>query len=328
MPHANATAFWVLAPGQGAVCEEALAMPGAGEVAVRTLYSGVSRGTESLVFGGLVPESEWQRMRAPFQEGDFPGPVKYGYISTGVVEAGEPSLMGREVFCLYPHQDRYVVPADAVVPLPEGLPASRAVLAANMETAINGVWDAAPGVGDRITVVGAGVTGSLIAWLCAAIPGTRTCLVDVSPGRAELAGALGIDFCLPDQAPADNDLVVHASGNPAGLRQALTLAGNEARVVEMSWFGSQAVTLPLGEAFHSRRLTLQASQVGHMPADHATRWDSRRRLALALDLLRDPCLDALITGESAFHELPAVMSRLAEGGGDVLCHRIRYSSFS
>lgn len=328
MPHTNATAFWVLAPGQGGLREETLATPGAGDVAVRTLYSGISRGTESLVFRGRVPESEWQRMRAPFQEGDFPGPVKYGYVSVGVVEAGEPSLQGQEVFCLYPHQNRYVVPADAVVPLPDGLPASRAVLAANMETAINAVWDAVPGVGDRITVVGAGVVGTLVAWLCAAIPGTRTCLVDVSPGRAEIAKALGIDFCLAEQAPTDNDLVVHASGHPAGLRQSLTLAGNEARIVEMSWFGSQEVTLPLGEAFHSRRLTLQASQVGHMPADHATRWDFRRRLALALDLLRDPCLDALITGESDFQALPAVMPWLAEGGGDVLCHRIRYSSFS
>lgn len=303
-------------------------MPDPGEVAVRTLYSGISRGTESLVFEGRVPESEWQRMRAPFQEGDFPGPVKYGYVSVGVVEAGETSLLGREVFCLYPHQDRYVVPTDAVMPLPEGLPAARAVLGANMETAINGVWDAAPGVGDRITVVGAGVVGTLVAWLCAAIPGAQVQLVDVVTGRSTLAEALGLDFALPDAAQRENDRVIHASGQAGGLRLALVLAGDEARVVEMSWFGSGEVTLPLGEAFHSRRLTLQASQVGHMPTDRTPRWNLRRRLALALDLLRDPRLDALISGESDFHELPALMPRLVAGGGDVLCHRLRYPPLS
>lgn len=328
MSHPSATAFWTLAPGHGALREAPLPPPDHGEVAIRTLFSGISRGTESLVFEGRVPQSEWQRMRAPFQEGDFAGPVKYGYVSVGVVEAGEPSLLGREVFCLFPHQDRYVVPIEAVTPLPTGLPAARAVLAANMETAINGVWDAAPGVGDRITVIGAGVVGTLVAWLCAAIPGTRVCLVDVSPGRAELADALGIDFCLAEQAPADNDLVVHASGNPDGLRLSLTLAGDEARVVEMSWYGDRDVSLPLGEAFHSRRLRLVGSQVGRLPVERTPRWDHRRRLALALDLLREPCLDVLISGESDFQELPALMPRLAAASGDVLCHRIRYPTLS
>lgn len=322
----TATAFWTQAPGLGALHQEPLPALGEGEVRVHTLFSAVSRGTEALVFQGHVPESEWQRMRAPFQAGNFPGPVKYGYVNVGVVEAGPEALLGREVFCLFPHQDRYVVPATAVTPLPSGLPAARAVLAANMETAVNGCWDAEPHVGDRIAVVGAGVVGALVAWLCAAIPGTRVRLVDVSPRRAELARALGVDFCLADQAPADNDLVIHASGNPEGLRHALTLAGDEARVVEMSWYGDRDVSLPLGEAFHSRRLRLVGSQVGRLPADQTPRWDYRRRLALALDLLRDPRLDALISGESDFRELPDLMPRLTAAAGEVLCHRLRYST--
>ncbi len=326
MSNHTATAFWTLATGMGALKPEPLAEPTSEEVRVKTLYSGISRGTEALVFQGRVPQSEWQRMRAPFQAGDFPAPVKYGYVSVGVVEAGAPALRGREVFCLYPHQDRYVVPVEAVTPLPEGLPAARAVLAANMETAINGVWDAAPGVGDRITVIGAGVVGSLVAWLCAAIPGTCVQLVDVATGRAGLAASLGLDFTTPD---ADNlrderDIVIHASGNAEGLRLALALAGTEARVIEMSWFGTSDVRLPLGEAFHSRRLTLRASQVGHLPAERAPRWDYRRRLALALELLRDPRLDVLISGESRFADLPDLMPQLAEGAGEVLCHRLRY----
>ena len=324
MSQYTANAFWTLAPGVGELRRAPLPAPGEGEVRVRTLFSGVSRGTEALVFRGRVPRSEWSRMRCPFQAGDFPGPVKYGYVSVGVVEEGPAALQGQEVFCLYPHQDRYVVPAAAVTPLPTGLPAGRAVLAANMETALNGCWDAAPRLGDRIAVIGAGVVGALTAWLCAAIPGTRVRLVDVSPARAELARALGVDFHLADEAPADNDLVIHASGNPEGLRQALFLAGDEARVVEMSWYGDREVTLPLGEAFHSRRLKLISSQVGRLPGERAPRWDYARRLTLALELLRDARLDALISGESDFAELPAVMPRLAAGAGEVLCHRLRY----
>lgn len=324
MRESTATAYWVLSPGHGTLREEPLPPPGSGEVRVRALYGGISRGTEALVFQGQVPVSEYARMRAPFQVGDFPGPVKYGYVSVGRVEAGDADLVDRQVFCLHPHQDRYVVPRDAVVPLPEGLPAPRAVLAANMETALNGCWDAAPRLGDRIAVIGAGVVGVLVAWLCAAIPGTRVQLVDVAPQRADLAEGLDLDFRLPERAEADNDLVIHASGNPEGLRLALRLAGLEARVVEMSWFGSLEATLPLGEAFHSRRLKLISSQVGRLPSERTPRWDHRRRLTLALGLLRDPRLDALISGESDFHALPALMPRLAAGGGEVLCHRLRY----
>lgn len=328
MPENPAQAFWTLAPGHGALREEALPATGANEVRVRTLFSAISRGTESLVFRGLVPESEFERMRAPFQAGRFPAPVKYGYASVGVVEHGsgevaEP-LLGRPVFCLYPHQTRYVVPAGAVVPLPEGLPPARAVLAANMETAVNAAWDTAPAVGDRIAVIGAGVVGAMAAWLCARIPATRVELVDIDPGRAALAAALGLSLRTPETASAECDRVIHASGNPAGLRTALRLAGREATVIELSWYGEQDVALPLGEAFHSRRLTIRSSQVGSIPPERAPRWNHRRRMEVALSLLVDPCFDALISGESAFAELPELMPRLASDPAGTLCHRIRY----
>ena len=301
-------AFWVIAPGRGEIRREALRDPGPGEVLVRALYSAVSRGTESLVWRAEVPESEFQRMRAPFQEGEFPFPVKYGYASVGVVESGDPALVGRTVFCLYPHQTRYVVPAGAVTPLPEGLPAARAVLAANVETALNAVWDAAPGPGDRITVIGAGVVGALVAFLCARIPGTDVELLDVDPARGALAALLGCRFRPPEQASGERDLLIHASGHPAGLRTALRLAGAEATVVELSWYGTRAVELPLGGAFHSRRLTLKSSQVGRLPPGRVPRWDSRRRLQTALELLRDARLDALLNDEGPFHQLPSTCS--------------------
>ncbi len=297
-----------------------------GEVLVRALYSGISRGTEALVFRGEVPESQHGAMRAPFQEGSFPGPVKYGYSSVGEVLEGPAELEGRAVFCLFPHQDLYRVPAEAVSILPEGLPPGRAVLAANMETALNATWDAAPGPGDRIVVVGAGVVGLLVAYLCRRLPAADVIVHDIDPRRAVTAAALGLTFTEAPPAGADADLVVHASGQEAGLRTALGAAGVEATVLELSWYGSRSVTLPLGEAFHARRLTLRSSQVGRIPPNRAPRWDHGRRLRTALELLLDARLDALISDESPFEGLPETLARLSRDPSGALCHRIRYSS--
>jgi len=321
-------ACWLAAPGRAEIRAASLPPPDAGTVLVRTLHSGISRGTEMLVFAGQVPAGEQARMRAPFQEGDFPAPVKYGYASVGVVEEGDDSLRGRPVFCLYPHQTHYRVPADAVHVLPEGLPPARAVLAANMETAVNALWDAAPRVGDRIAVVGAGVVGLLVAWLAARLPGCQVQVVDVNPARASVAQHLGVPFALPGDATPAADLVIHASGNPQGLATALRLAAFEATVLELSWYGTRDVALPLGEAFHSQRLQLRSSQVGHIATAQRARWSHRRRMALALQLLCDPALDVLVTGGAGFDELPAVLARLAhaaDGAPEVLCQRIDYS---
>jgi threonine dehydrogenase-like Zn-dependent dehydrogenase len=318
----DALAFWVTAPGRGEIRAQRLPAPGQGEAVVRALYSGVSRGTESLVFAGRVPASEYGRMRAPFQEGDFPGPVKYGYSSVGLVERGPADLAGRTIFCLFPHQTRYVVPATALHVVPDGVPPARAVLAANLETALNGLWDAGLRPGDRVAVIGAGVVGCLVAWLAAAVPGCEVELIDVAPGRAAIAAALGLSFAEPGQATPEADCVIHASGTSAGLATALRLAGTEATIVEMSWFGDGEVALPLGGAFHARRLTLRASQVGSLPAAQRPRWTHRRRLALALSLLTDGRLDALVSAESAFADLPATLPALA--AGVALCQRIRY----
>jgi threonine dehydrogenase-like Zn-dependent dehydrogenase len=328
---ASTRACWVTAPGQAEVRSEPLPPLAPGEVRVRSLYSAVSRGTETLVMRGEVPPSEAERMRAPFQVGEFAMPLKYGYVNVGVVEQGPETLRGRTVFCLHPHQTVYQVPADAVVPLPPGVPPARAVLAANLETAVNALWDAAPRIGDRISVVGGGALGLLVAWLAARIPGCRVELVDTVAARAEVAQALGADFALPQQARPDADLVIHASGQPAGLVTALGLAGFEATVLELSWYGQRQVSLPLGEAFHARRLTLKSSQVGQVAAAQRSRWSHRRRLALALTLLADPVLDHLITHSAPFEQLPGVLAWLAGCNppgtaptDGVLCHLIDY----
>jgi threonine dehydrogenase-like Zn-dependent dehydrogenase len=293
-------------------------------VLVRTVRSAVSRGTETLVHDGRVPVSQYDVMRAPFQEGRLPGPVKYGYLNVGLVEQGPDELAGRTVFCLYPHQTAYVVPADAVTVVPDEVPATRAVLAGTVETAVNALWDAAPLVGDRVAVVGAGMVGCCVARVLARFPGVEVTLVDVDTGRADVAAALGAGFAEPAGAEGGRDLVVHTSATAAGLQLSLDLLAPEGTVVELSWYGDRETTVALGGAFHSGRLAIRASQVGTVAPARRGRRSPADRLALALDLLRDPAFDVLLTGESRFADLPEVMARLAAGRLPGLCHTVTY----
>jgi len=320
----EARAFWIREPGRGEIRPVRLPEPGPGEVLVRTLCSGVSRGTEALVFRGGVPKTQYDAMRAPFQEGDFPGPVKYGYLNVGVVERGPDELCGRTVFCLFPHQTAYVVPADAVTVVPDEVPPEPAVLAGTVETAVNALWDAAPLVGDRITVVGAGMVGCCVARLVGGMPGAQVTLVDVDETRADTATALGVDFALPEDAVGGQDLVMHASATSTGLQLSLDLLAADGTVFDLSWYGDRPVQLSLGGAFHSGRLGIRASQVGVVAAARRGRRTTAERRALALDLLRDPAFDALLTGASRFDELPEVMARLAAGRLPALCHTLTY----
>ena len=313
-----ARAFWVTAPGHGEIRDEILPAPASGQLLVRTLASGVSRGTESLVFAGRVPNSQHEAMRAPLMAGDFPYPVKYGYSAVGRIADGT------RVFVLHPHQDVFLAPAPMCIAMPDAVPTPRAVLAANMETALNVIWDGAPLAGERILVIGAGVVGLLSASLLARIPAARVTVVDTNPARAPLARRLGCGFALPELAPPDQELVVHASASEAGLRLALACAAFEARIVEASWFGDRAPSLPLGEAFHGRRLRLIGSQVGAVAPAMRGRRSHAERLALALELLADPAYDALLDGPTRFEDVPRMMPRILEPGG--LCHVITYGT--
>ena len=273
---------------------------------------------------GRVPPSEYERMRAPAMAGSFPFPVKYGYSAVGRVDSGPPEFAGKTVFALHPHQCAFNLAADAAVLLPDGVTPRRAVLAANMETALNAVWDAAAGPADRIAVVGAGVVGALVAYLCGRLAGAEVTLIDIDPSRADVATALGIGFASPAKAPRDCDVVFHTSGNAQALAMCLDLAGNEATIVEMSWYGTGTVGLALGGAFHSRRLKLVSSQVGQVAPSHRPRWTHRRRLAAALALLTDPRLDALLAPAVAFDDLPKELPRILKPGSGVLCQIVNY----
>ena len=319
----TARALWVTGPCLSELRSEELAEPGPDEVLVRTRFSAVSRGTERLVLRGGVPADQRERMRAPYQVGDFPWPVKYGYLSVGTVEQGPGDLVGRDVFCLHPHQTEYVVPAREVTPVPDGVPARRAVLAGAVETVVNALWDVPPLLGDRVCVVGAGMVGGAAARLLAGVPGVEVTLVDVDPDRAATAEALGVGFALPPDAPAEQDLVLHASATPEGLELALGLLATGGVVTELSWYGDRVVPLALGGDFHSRRLTLRSTQVGTVSPSARPRWDHAARRALALALLRDPAYDALLTGTTAFEDLPGLMAQVARGDPGI-CHTIAY----
>jgi threonine dehydrogenase-like Zn-dependent dehydrogenase len=306
-----ARALWIEAAGRAAIRRQPLPELGADGVEVQASFSGLSRGTESLVFRGQVPPESFASMRCPHQEGELSFPVKYGYCSVGRVVAGA-ELVGRRVFCLYPHQDRYVVSARDVVPLPDAVPDRRAVLAANMETAINGVWDAAPALGARVAVIGAGAVGLLAASLLARIPGIELQVVDIAPEKDAVCRALGLEPVRPGQAARECDLVLHASGAPAGLALGLELAGFEATIVELSWYGTKPVSLPLGGRFHDKRLRIQSSQVGNVATVQRARWSYRRRMELALRLLADPVYDALLGEPVLFDELPGALPALLD----------------
>jgi threonine dehydrogenase-like Zn-dependent dehydrogenase len=321
----TAHAYWLRSPGHGEIRPVCLPEPGGDDVLVRTVRSGVSRGTELQVFRGGVPPEQYATMRAPFQEGDFPGPVKYGYLNVGAVEQGPRALRGRTVFCLYPHQTAYVVPAAAVTVVPEGVPPGRAVLAGTVETAVNAMWDAAPLLGDRVAVVGAGMLGCCVARLLSRYPGVDVTLVDVDPGRGSVADALGVAFALPPGAADGRDLVFHTSATSEGLQRSLDLLAPEGTVIDLSWYGDREVQVSLGGAFHVGRLGIRSSQVGVVSAARRGTRTTADRLALALELLDDPAFDALITGESPFADLPDVMARLAAGSLPALCHTITYA---
>ncbi len=319
-----ARALWYTRPGTVEQRTAPLRPPQPDEARVRTLFSGISRGTERLILNGQVPQSEWQRMRAPLQEGAFPFPVKYGYCATGIVEDGPEALAGRTVFCLNPHQDMFIAPVDMLVPIPDDVPARRATLAANMETALNAHWDAGTAPGDRIVVIGAGVIGLLVASIATRLPGANVTVLDVAEERREIVEGLGATFALPDAAPpSDADIVFHTSASAAGLTTAIGCAGMEATLIELSWYGEKEVTVGLGGAFHSRRLKLISSQVGQVAASHRPRWTYRRRMEAALRLLADqPVLDRLVAGEIAFADavtrLPQVLADDAAGLAPVI----------
>jgi threonine dehydrogenase-like Zn-dependent dehydrogenase len=266
-------------------------------------------------------------MRGPAQEGDFPFPVKYGYCAVGVVEDGPPGLVGSHVFALHPHQTWFRADPASLLPLPPGLPPARATLIANMETALNAIWDARLGPGDRVAVIGAGAVGCLVARLAARHPGVQVYLTDTIAARAQIASELAVTFVAAgrDQPPRGLDLAFECSATAGGMAAGLAMLGDEGTLISLGWHGTGDTPLPLGGAFHSKRLRILSSQVGRIPPARAPRWDYRRRLTAAAALLaEDPTIDALIDDAGAFADLPGALDRLLGPDAPGIASVIRY----
>jgi threonine dehydrogenase-like Zn-dependent dehydrogenase len=312
-------ALWTSGPGQAQLRPAEPGPPAPGEIQVRALVSGISRGTESLVFHGHVPPAEWARMRCPFQEGEFSYPVKYGYAMVGEAVTGPQA--GQKLFALYPHQSRFNLPAGAAVPVPDAIPSERAVLAPQMETALNANWDADLQPGERVAVVGAGVIGLLTAYVAART--AQVTIIDTNPDRRAVAEHLGLTFATPEDAPTGCRTVFHTSASAAGLNLSLSLCAFEGQVIELSWYGDKSPAVDLGGAFHSQRLTIKASQVGAVSPSRRAEYDYKKRLTEALSLCDDPRLDALVKAETPFADLPSRMAAILADPA-TLCHLIRY----
>ncbi len=316
-PVTTATALWSSGQHTAALQSDPLASPEPGQVLVMALHSAISRGTESLVYAGGVPESVGDSMRAPFQQGNFAGPVKYGYLSVGVVTAvgddHDRHLLARRVFCLYPHQDRYVVPREALTLVPDGVPSARAALAGVLEVAINVIWDTAPAFGDRIAVIGCGLVGASVAMVLSQFPLQRFTLVDPAPRSESLAQSLGASWATPGNLIGEFDIVIHCSGTQEGLALGLSALAYEGEIIEASWFGQNSPDVPLGHDFHAKRLSIRCSQVSSVAAGNRARRTRADRMALAMEQLHRPIYDDLITGRSPFDQLPHTLAEVSAG---------------
>ena len=325
----TARAIWFESPGIAAVREEELREPGAGEVRVQAICSGLSAGTERLVLSGTVPAEARAIMALPQMRGGFDLPISYGYALVGRIDAVGPGApahrLGERVLLLHPHHDRVIAPIEAIRPLPEGPPSERLVLLPSLETAINVIWDAGVALGDRVLVTGLGVVGLLIVHLAARAGADEIVAVDPDPDRRamalepselEHAARLGATATLAEPDPAvvaECDVSIEASGSTRALAAIVEHAGLEASVIVASWYGSTIAALPLGGCFHPHRVTLRSSQVGRIDPRRSARWSYARRWALAGELACDADLDRLIAPSVPLSQAPAVYAELAAG---------------
>ena len=319
-------AYWVEAAGKGALRPTALPAPGPSDVVVCAEFSGISVGTERLVGNGLVPATSASTMACPGMVGSFALPICYGYSLVGTVDGG--ALAGRRVFTMHPHQQRAVVASERVVALPESLPAPRATLLPNLETAWNAVHDAELRDGDRerVVVIGGGAIGLLLAFVLSRVANATVVLADIDASRRRFASALPWigDVVAPDGVePGRFAVAFHTSATSDGLQLAIDAVGFEGRVIELSWYGSKPVTVRLGESFHHQRKRITASQVATIAASHRAAGRAARTAAV-LDLLADPALDRLLAAPIPFERLPEAFARIYRGETIEPCPVVAY----
>jgi len=318
----NTTALWHLSEQESAIRSQSLPELKADKCRIESLFSLVSSGTESLVANGEVPTDLHDSMQVPYMEGDFSFPVKYGYSLVGKVVEGSHNLVGQQVHLLHPHQQHCVVNEADITIIPAGIPPQRAVLASNVETALNAIWDSRLSAGDRVLIIGMGLIGSLVARLASQFPATQVSVADTDPARLALAREQGFSQYEPSDAPFD--VAFHSSGSSAGLQTAIDAVGYEGKVIELSWYGTRSAEVKLGGSFHQQRKQIISSQVSQLPSHQQSRWDYRRRKQTVLNLLQDDGWDDFLTATVDFPEAPALFDKLRQGDRSQLSWTIRY----
>lgn len=302
-----------------------LATPASNQIEIASLYSLIATGTERLVAKGLVPQELYDHMAVPYMEGEFSFPIKYGYSLVGRVVTENHPLSGRIVHLLHPHQDRCIVSDHDVFAVPEGVPAKRATLASNLESALNGIWDAEVSIGDRVFISGFGMIGSLLARLLSMMPSVEVVVMDIDPIKRKLAENMGFTV-VKDTEDSDFDVAFNTSASGAGLQACINAVGYEGKIVEMSWYGVKAATLQLGGSFHSMRKRIISSQVSNLPANRRNRWDYLRRREVVFELLRNDAFDVHIGETVSFENLPDLFDDIRRKSPAVLTWAVSYAA--
>lgn len=318
------TALWHLSETHSEIRQIPSVLFLEGYCEIKALYSLISTGTERLVASGKVPEELHASMQVPYMEGSFSLPVKYGYSLVGEVVDGPENLKRKIVHLLHPHQDYCVVLAEDVFVIPREIPSQRAILASNLETALNALWDSGVSAGDKVMVAGFGIIGSLVVRLLTLMPAVQVMVIDTDPNRKKLAETMGFSTAHAEELDADFDLAFHCSGHETGLQTCIDKAGPEGKVIEMSWYGNKPVTLNLGGTFHSQRKSIISSQVSSLPASKQARWNFYRRKQVVFELLKNPAFDQHIAATIAFQELPALFEKIRKGQTDALSYGVSY----
>lgn len=312
MKKLSAESFWIRKKNNSFIKKHSISIPQNNEVLVKTIYSGISYGTEKIVYSGNVPKSQRSLMRCPYQEGEFGSNVKYGYMNVGKVMNGPSKLVNRYVYTLYPHQTQYVLPLEELTFIPKLIPIKRCLLTANMETAINAMWDTLPTCGDKILIIGAGIVGFLMAYILMTIIGIEILLIDTDKEKSKIAKIFGIKFSCSIPKSYNANIIYECSGNPSVIDILSSHVNDETVICIMSWYGNSVSNINFGNEFFSKRTKILFSQVAKVSHNRDKYWNNKKRKDLAISLLNDDKLDNLIEKDMiSFHDLPEFFSNTA-----------------
>jgi len=316
--------LWHLSDSQSVIKENTAQNPSPSFLKIQSHFSLISTGTERLVACGEVPGSVHDDMKVPYMEGAFPFPIKYGYSLVGKVITEGHSMTGKLVHAMHPHQDFCLINESDLFEIHSNIPAQRATLASNLETALTAVWDAQVNIGDRVLIVGFGLIGSLIARLLSFIPAIYFQIIEIDKERIQHAEKLGFPVSAILRKHSKFDIAFHTSATAEGLQTCIDGVGLEGKIIELSWYGKKPVKINMGGSFHSQRKQIISSQVGKLPSKYNARWDMKRRKKVVFELLENALFDQQITHFIKFVDTPTFFADLRAGKAKGLAYCIEY----